>query len=83
MFKWSPCSKSIINIIDSEPINLKAVIQIRQSEREGGLFPKGHLSTICTFLIPVKSRGLFETLFFLPCVPESMPYGHKRFVVFS
>ena len=25
-------------------------------------------------LVPVKSIGLFRTLFFLPCVPESMAF---------
>ena len=42
--------------------------------RVGGLLPTRHLPLIDTLLMPVKSIGLFKTLVFLPCVPESMAF---------
>ena len=40
----------------------------------GGLLSTGHLSNIGTLLMAVKSIGFLKTLFFLPCVPESMAF---------
>ena len=46
-----------------------------------GLLPTGHLPTIGTLMMPVKSIDLFKTLFFLTCVPGSMIFFGRNYSV--
>ena len=47
------------------PSRFKKKIILQQKIRFAGLLSTGHLPTIGTLLLPVKTIGPFETLFFL------------------
>ena len=55
-------------------VGVRGIHHLVKKWKKGRLLFTGHLSWIGTLLLPVKSIDLFKTLFFLPCVPESLAF---------